>query len=125
MSTEYWIVNPRKKEIFYLGKHWDSLDGINQYTYKAKAEIPTWEDYHEVVLDLIGNNCNYLQPTDTLGRINRMAYEIFQWCYGEEVYVDSDASDNCVNWSSWDETGDMLKIIEEYQREEEEEYGAI
>ena len=31
MSVEYWIVKPKKKEIFYLGKHWDGLDGINQY----------------------------------------------------------------------------------------------
>ena len=122
MSTEYWIVKPSKKEIFYLGKHWDILDGINHWTYKQKAEVPTWEDWKDVVIDLVSNSYNYLSPTDTLGRINQMAYEIFEWCNGDKVYVDSDASDNAINWSSWKETGDMLKIIEDYTKLEEMTY---
>ena len=69
MATEYYIVKPNKKQLFYLGKRISYLDGIPNRAYK-EADYCTWETYTDVILDIQENSPYFLEGDLYIDQIN-------------------------------------------------------
>ena len=64
MGTEYYLVKPEKREIFYLGKHFNGFSGINDYKYKEEADFIDYEDWEDFFFDTLRNNWDYFYGTE-------------------------------------------------------------
>ena len=111
MATEYYIVKPATKQVFYLGKRISCLDGINNWQYKQQASWPEWECFEDIVFDIQENARYFLEGYSdaTVGQIWDFANAIYEFC-DNAVYLDNDCSDNFVNWKDW-ETIDVFEDI--------------
>ena len=100
MATEYYIVKPATKQVFYLGKRISCLDGINNWQYKQQASWPEWECFEDIVFDIQENARYFLEGYSdaTVGQIWDFANAIYEFC-DNAVYLDNDCSDNFVNWN--------------------------
>lgn len=102
MATEYYIVKPEQKKIFYLGKRISCLEGLNEWSYLKKADYATWECWEDVVFDLQENSRYFLEGGDmTIGQMWDFCDAIYEFC-NDKVYLDNDCSDNFVNWKDWE-----------------------
>ena len=52
MGTEYYLVKPQTKELFYLGKRLSSLAGVPTWIHTQKADYAKWETVDDVFLDI-------------------------------------------------------------------------
>lgn len=102
MGTEYYILKPRTKEMFHLGKDlWYNLEGISQ----REPNFPEWQEYEDTACDIIRARC-YVSD-DNMEYIMSLAYEIFEFCDCEEVRLAND----CENDISWlDEYKETMSI---------------
>lgn len=116
MGTEYYIVKPEKREIFYLGKHFNGFNQIKNATYCKsidKASYPSYEDWDDFFWDTLRENWDYfLNFKITLEQVSDVIYQIYKWCVSDKVILDSDCSSTCEIWAKWKETGDISLILE-------------
>jgi hypothetical protein len=116
MGTEYYIVKPEKKEIFYLGKHFNGFDKIPSTTYRKnlnEAEYPRYEDWEEFFWSTLKENWNYFLNSDLkLAQASGVIYQIYNWCASDKVILDHDCSESFNEWKDWKETGNITAILE-------------
>ena len=101
MGTEYYIVKPNKKQLFYLGKRISYLDGIPNRAYK-EADYCTWETYTDVILDIQENSPYFLEGDLYIDQINNFCSAIFEFC-DDKVCLDNDCSDTFYQYSDYEE----------------------
>lgn len=102
MATEYYIVKPDKKQVFYLGKRIANLDGIPSWQHTQKADYCKWEYYGDVFLDIYENSSYFMEYDITINQIHDFCACIHNFC-DAAVYLDNDCSDNFVNWKDYEE----------------------
>ena len=117
MGTEYYLVKPEKKEIFYLGKHMECPEGIVNvsYSYKSKdliryADFINYEYWGDFFWDFLREN-EYCFEDSTLAQAKEIIYEIYDWCLADRVCFDHDCHDN-IEWLEWKETGSLIDLFE-------------
>ena len=111
MGTEYYIVKPSTKEIFYLGKRIRFLDGVNQ----TEAKYVEWECYHDCLEDLFLNNFYFFESDYSLSQIYDFVEKLYNFC-DAPVYFDNDCSETFCNWKDYKEVdvfSDMLDVKEQ------------
>lgn len=104
MGVEYYIINPKTKEMFYLGKDlWYQLEDISQFS----PQYTNYECVDDVICDIIRAHC-YVDE-DRMEYITTLAYEIFTFVDGQEVLLVSDCNED----TSWlNEFKEVKSIIE-------------
>lgn len=116
MGTEYYIVKPEKKEVFYLGKHFEGFDKIKNAIYCKsieEANYPSYEDWDDFFWDTLRENWNYFLGCElTLEQTSDIIHQIYEWCVSDKVILDNDCSNTCKEWKDWKETGDITVILE-------------
>lgn len=112
MATEYYIVKPETKQVFYLGKRISYLDGICEFSRTNEAKYPTWECYEDVVFDIQENAKYFLQGWSdiTVGQVWDFCSQIWDFCEGK-VYLDNDCSDNHKVWKDWEEIDYLSDLL--------------
>ena len=117
MGTEYYLVKPEKKEVFYLGKHFNGFNEIKSTTYCEsldKADYPSYEDWGDFFWDTLRENWAYFLSCDlTSAQTSDVIHQIYEWCVSDKVILDNDCSKTFEIWKDWKETGDMSAILEE------------
>jgi hypothetical protein len=104
MGLEYYLIKPRTKEMFYLGKYdWYLLEGISRY----QCMTAEYENYKDVLKDLIFADC--YDADDTMEYMCTLASEIFDFVEGEKVQIVSDCDDD-IFWSRYKEVKDICNI---------------
>lgn len=104
MGVEYYIIKPKTKEMFYLGKDlWYQLEGISHFSPKYTE----YECVEDVICDIIKAHC-YVDD-DRMEYITTLAYEIFTFVEGEKVLLVSDCDED-ISWR--DEFKEVKDIIE-------------
>ena len=113
MATEYYIVKPKTKQVFYLGKRISYLDGLKDWRYSKKATFPTWECYEDLVFDIYENAKYFLEGHSdaTVGQIWDFCSAIWDFC-DNEVYFDNDCNDDNLEWRDWQVIDVFEKIFE-------------
>lgn len=112
MGTEYYLVKPDKKEIFYLGKHVNPLDCIK--ISASTADYIDCESFLDFFLDLLGNNYDGLVGSErTLDDVREFAYQLYEWC-DDKVYFSNDCCDDFELFKDYKETGSIIKFCEEH-----------
>ena len=113
MATEYYIIKPKTKQVFYLGKRITALEGL----YEKRPHYPTWEYWEDVLVDIQENSRYFLEGCRdaTVGEIWDFCYQIYEFC-NAEVYLDNDCSDNCSVWKDWQ----VIDVFEQVFKEETE-----
>lgn len=105
MGLDYYIIKPRTKEMFYLGRElWYQLEGMQHY----KCGSVEYEDMYDVVHDIIEAHC--YNPEDTMEYITTLAYEIFDFVEGEEVQLVSDCDEDTSWLNEYKEVKDIMEI---------------
>ena len=113
MGTEYYLLKPEKKEVFYLGKHFLGFSKIPSTSYNQEAKYPDYEDWDDFFWDTLKENWEYFLPCDlTLEQVSDLIYEIYDWCYADKVILSSDCSDEASKWLEWKETGSITALLE-------------
>ena len=116
MGIEYYLLKPEKKEIFYLGKHFNGFNGIKAMTYTTstyEADYPEYEDWDEFFWDALRENWDYFSSCDiSVNQISEVIYSIYEWCVSDKVILDNDCSETFPVWQDWKETGDITQVIE-------------
>lgn len=110
MGTEYWLLSPRTKESFYLGKNrWYQMDKLNY----CHAEEPDYECTKDVMVDIIEADC--WDCEDTLGYLLELAHEIFQFTLRGPVQLVNDCMDDFEElMEGVTEVKDIIEITESY-----------
>lgn len=104
MSAEYYIIKPRTKEKFYLGRQpFYMLEGINRHD----IQVAEYEHYKDVIKDIIEADCYDLD--DTMEYLTTLANEIFEFVEGEQVQVVSDC-DDITYWFQYKEVKCICEI---------------
>lgn len=112
MGTEYYIVKPKQKKIFYLGRRISYLCGITSWHESVLPieQFCEWEGYEDVVADM-NENCRYFLEQDLMvGQVWDFANAIYEFC-DDKVYLDNDCSPNFVNWKDWEEVDVYSDIL--------------
>ena len=116
MGIEYYLIKPEKKEMFYLGKHFNGLDCIKEVKYcnnLDEADYPSCEDWEDFFWDALRNNWEYFSSCElTLEQTSDVIHQIYEWCISDKIILDNDCSNTCENWKNWRETGDITSILE-------------
>jgi len=110
MSTEYFVVKPKTKELFYLGKRISYLEKIPIWTYTQKADYVEWEDIDDVFLDIYENSRYFLEGEMKIEQIWDACHALLEWC-DSPVYLDNDCNDENTEWREWKETGSIYDYI--------------
>lgn len=120
MATEYYIVKPKTKQKFYLGKRISHLEGIPTWRYTKDERFPEWETWEDVVFDLEQNSRYFLEGRDILvGQVWDFCSAIYDFC-DSEVYLDNDCNDfNYPNWADYEEVDILSDIMTTEERWEE------
>lgn len=127
MGIEYFLVKPEKKEIFYLGKHFNGFNEIKSTKYYEsldRADYPSYEDWDDFFWDTLKENWLYFLHCElTLEQTSDLIHEIYEWCTSDKVILDNDCSPTAAIWKAWKETGDISAILENlHSTKEAEEY---
>ena len=128
MGIEYYLVKPEKKEVFYLGKHFNGFNEIRNGPYCKsvnEADYPSYEDWDDFFWDTLRENWDYFLGCElTLEQTSDVIHQIYEWCVTNRVILDNDCSSTCEDWKDWKETGDITSILEGLQeRKEKERFG--
>ena len=110
MGIEYYLIKPRKKEIFYLGKHMNCPEGIINRIYKDKADYIEYDCFDDFFWDFLRENYEIFYDF-TLESIKEIIYEIYNWCNDDKIYWDNDCREG-IKWANWKETGSLTDILE-------------
>lgn len=120
MGTEYYIVKPAKKEVYYLGKHIMCPNGIADKNYDQEATYIDYDCYDDFFWDFLKENYHEFVNTDyTLEKISNLIYSLYSWCEYDKVYFDNDCNDEA-EWQDWKETGSLFPTDEDEIDEKEE-----
>lgn len=108
MGIEYYIIKPRTKEMFYLGKDlWYNMEGIPQ----REPNFTEYRDWEDVACDLIRARCYSCE--DTMEYISLLAQEIYDFTDLEEVRIANDCEDD-ISWlKEYKEVKDISDICRE------------
>ena len=80
MGTEYYILKPRTKEMFHLGKDlWYNLEGISQ----REPNFPEWQEYEDTACDIIRAHC-YVSDDNNFNSEER---KLKMWDWLDEISV--------------------------------------
>ena len=116
MGTEYYLLKPEKKEVFYLGKHFSGFEEIPSMVYREGIEgatYPKYEDWNDFFWSTLKVNWDYFYPCDlTLEQVSDVIHEIYEWCTSDKVILDNDCSLTAEIWKDWKETGNITEILE-------------
>lgn len=114
MASEYYIVKPKTKQVFYLGKRITALEGL----YGKQPHYPAWEYWEDVLTDIQENSNYFLEGcrNNTIGQIWDFCYQIYEFC-DSEVYLDNDCSDTYSIWKDWEVIDVFDKIFTNSQDE--------
>lgn len=116
MGTEYYLIKPEKKEVFYLAKHFNNIEGIKSATYcesTDSADYLNYENYEDFFWNMLRENWEYFSTCDlTLEQVSDVVYKIYEWCASDKVILDNDCSNTCEVWKDWEETGNITSILE-------------
>ena len=124
MGTEYYIVKPAKKEVYYLGKHIMCPNGIADKNYDQGATYIDYDCYDDFFWDFLKENYHEFVNTDyTLEKISNLIYNLYYWCEYDKVYFDNDCNDEA-EWQDWKETGSLFPE-DNKEIDEKEEYEEI
>ena len=99
MGTEYYIVKPKTKQAFYLGRRISYLDGLSD----REPKYSEWEYWEDVVFDLQENSRYFLEGGDmTVGQVWDFCNAIYEFC-DSEVFLgnDCDETDSITNYKNW------------------------
>lgn len=110
MGTEYYLVKPNKKEIFYLGRRISCINGAPIWHYKKQADYASWECLDDVLMDLYENSRYFFEEDMTFRQVWDLCYDLFDWC-DDKVYLDNDCSENASIWLDWKETGSVFNYF--------------
>lgn len=111
MGVEYFIVKPSKQEVFYLGKHIQAIDCMNNF----HADYIGVDNFHEFFLEVIESNDGFLGDEYTYKDVRNFAYLLYEWCYNDPVYLSSDASPDYNIFKDYKETGSIINFCEEHE----------
>ena len=115
MGIEFYLVKPKKREIFYLGKHFNGFEGIVNFNHVQEARFLDYEDWGDFFWDTLRENFEYFLNCDIdLDDIQEIIYKIYDWCISDEVYLDNDCSENFNNWKNFKETASIVDILTDY-----------
>ena len=109
MGTEYYLVKPSQKEVFYLGKHFTCPFGMANRAYKNRACYIDQDCFDDFLWDFLRDNSEYFSNLK-LEHIKEVLYEVYEWCSSDKIYFDNDCSDNR-EWGEWKEIGSLPDII--------------
>lgn len=109
MGTEYYLVKPEKKEVFYLGKHFTCPFGVADRTYKNNACFIDQDNFDDFLWDFLRDNSEYFNDLK-LEDIKEILYKVYEWCSGDKIYFDNDCNDEA-EWIDWKETASLSNII--------------
>ena len=116
MGTEYYLLKPEKKEVFYLGKHFSGFEEIPSMVYREGIEgatYPKYEDWNDFFWSTLKVNWDYFYPCDlTLEQVSDVIHEIYEWCISDKVILDNDCSLTAEIWKDWKETGNITETLE-------------
>ena len=104
MGTEYYLVKPSKKELYYLGKHFSYIDGISI----NNPEYVEYECFKDFLLDIMDNNIEWLPDEYTFREILDMLYAIYEWMDAPIMLI-NDCTDDFKLYADYRETGTVLK----------------
>lgn len=111
MGAEYWLVKPNKKEIFYLGKHVECIDGIRNAS--IVADYIDYDCFQDFFLDVIESNDGFLDGDHTYNQVKEFAHTVYKWC-DDKVYLSSDYSVDAKLWKDYKETGSIHDFLEKH-----------
>ena len=109
MGIEYYLVKPRKKEVFYLGKHMNCPEGITNRTYKDEANYIEYDCFDDFFWDFLKENYETFYDL-TLESAKDAIYEIYKWC-DDKVYWDNDCRED-IRWAKWKESKSLTDVFE-------------
>lgn len=111
MGTEYYIVKPSTKQVFYLGRRISHLQGLCNWIFSKEARHAEWECFEDVVFDLQENSRYFLEGSSdiTIGQVWDFCYQIYEFC-DAPVYMDNDCSDN-LEWREWEEIDYLSDLL--------------
>ena len=110
MGTEYFLVKPDKKELFYLGRRISCLNGVPEWIHKQEAGYATWETVDDVFFDIFENSRYFLEGDMLFSEIMDICWAIYDWC-DAPVYLDNDCNDYNNEWLEWKETCSVYDYI--------------
>lgn len=117
MGIEYYILKPEKREIFYLGKHFNGFDKIPSAKYRKginEAEFPAYDDWDDFFWDTLRTNWDYFLNCDLkIDQVSNVIHQIYEWCSSDKVILDNDCSETFNEWKDWEETGSITSLLEE------------
>ena len=94
MATEYYMVKPSKKEIYYLGKHIMCPDGIPEWKYNEEATYIDYECWDDFFWDFLKENYHEFVNTDyTLENLQIIIYKLYKY-YIKYFYISARLSLN-------------------------------
>ena len=112
MGTEFYIVKPEKREVFYLGKHFNIPENMPNGTYKPEGDFLPYEDWDDFFWDILRENADYFRDIDVPFRqLEDIIYKIYEWCEYDKVFIDHDCHSDSVEWLNWKETGSISDAI--------------
>lgn len=106
MGTEYYIVKPNKKQMFYLGKRISYLEGISC----KEPDWCTWEDYLDVFNDLHENSPYFFENDLYIKQVYDFAQAILDFC-DDKVCLDNDCSSTFSQYKDYEEIDDYTDIL--------------
>lgn len=113
MGVEYYLVKPKKKEVFYLGKHIEPFGCIR--THSSTADYIDCDCFHNFFLDILDTNSDGLIGSyNTLEDVRSFAYLLYEWC-DDIVYFSNDCCDDFELFKDYEETGSIIKFCEELE----------
>lgn len=105
MGIEYYIIKPRTKEMFYLGKDlWYNMEGLPQ----REPNFTEYRDWEDVACDIIRARC--WVSDDRMEYIMELADAIYEFCDCEEVRLANDCEDNAEWLNEYKETVDISDV---------------
>lgn len=118
MGIEYYIIKPKTKQKFYLGRRISCLEGLTTWSHTKEAKYPEWECWEDVVFDLQENSRYFLEGEQyRIGQIWDFCAAIYDFC-DAPVYMDNDCNDeNSNTWEDYEEIdvfSDILTTEEEW-----------
>lgn len=107
MGIEYYLVKPKEKEVYWLGKH---IRYFNAIPFNQKAIKFPYKSYFDILVDLAFNGpANY-----TLREIRYIAQSIFDWGKGSKISMISDLCDDFDKIKDFKETGSIEDALDEF-----------
>ena len=118
MGTEYYLIKPKNKELFYLGKHFSRFSGIPNTSHNDIARYPDYENWDDFFWNTLKENWEYFLYTDlTLEQVSNVIHEIYEWCFSDEVILGNDCAESASRWLNWKETGSITELLENISKE--------